>query len=264
MLSCGLHPCPQHCHQLLDHSKMACERVVEFKCSKNHIQWRKCHDSQLSTCCECKLDDERKQKQLELDLELQNKRNQAQTSHVIEMAALDRQIQKVREEAAEKSTAIGRTQALEQRRRDLKVAQLRVETSRPRDTADNVTICASDNKASLASTATKKAEMLKPNQTDDRESIDHKIITDAYSQSEAEWERQKRVDGVSNEAIDSLMGLTGLEDIKSKILSIKAKIETAGRQGSDMKKERLGMLMLGNPGTGEVPTQSFHVNLITI
>jgi hypothetical protein len=251
MLSCGLHPCPQHCHQLFDHSKMACERVVEFKCSKNHMQRCKCHQSQLSTCYECKLDDERRQKQRELDLELQNKRDQAQTSHVVEMAALDRQIQKVREEEAEKRTAIKRTQALEQKRRDLKVAQLRVETPRPIDTAENVTLCALDNKASLASTATKKAEVLKPNRTDDRESVDCQIITDACSKSEAEWERQKRVDGASNEAIDSLMGLTGLEDVKSKILSIKAKIETAGRQGSDMKKERLGMLMLGNPGTGK-------------
>jgi len=228
------------------------------------MERRKCHHSQLSTCRECNLDDERKQKQLELDLELQNKRDQAQTSHAVEMAALDRQIQKVREEAAEKRTAIERTQALEQKRRDLKVAQLRVETPRPRDTAD-VTLCALDNEASPASTVTKKAEVLKPNRTDDRESIDCKIITDAYSKSEAEWERQKRVDGASNEAIDSLMGLTGLEDVKSKILSIKAKIETVGRQGSDMKKERLGMLMLGNPGTGEgSPPRVFMSNLTTI
>jgi DNA replication protein DnaC len=47
------------------------------------------------------------------------------------------------------------------------------------------------------------------------------------------------------------MSLTGLEEVKSTFLSIKAKIETVARQGLDMKKERLGMVMLGNPGTGE-------------
>jgi hypothetical protein len=41
-----------------------------------------------------------------------------------------------------------------------------------------------------------------------------------------------------------------LGDAKSKILNIKAKIETVLRQGTDMKDERLGIVLLGNPGTG--------------
>ena len=68
---------------------------------------------------------------------------------------------------------------------------------------------------------------------------------------EREWDRQKRVEGASNDSIDSLMALTGLEDVKSKILNIKSKIELVQRQGTDMKKERLGVVLLGNPGTGK-------------
>ena len=71
--------------------------------------------------------------------------------------------------------------------------------------------------------------------------------------SQQEWDRQKRVEGASNDAIDALMALTGLEDVKSKILTIKAKIETVRRQGTDMKNERLGLVLLGNPGTGRYP-----------
>jgi hypothetical protein len=46
------------------------------------------------------------------------------------------------------------------------------------------------------------------------------------------------------------MGLTGLKDVKAKILSIKAKVETVLRQGTDMKNERLVIVLLGNSGTG--------------
>lgn len=48
------------------------------------------------------------------------------------------------------------------------------------------------------------------------------------------------------------MALTGLEDAKTKILNIKAKIDTVLRQGIDMKDERLGVVLLGNPGTGRI------------
>ena len=70
------------------------------------------------------------------------------------------------------------------------------------------------------------------------------------SNSEAEWQRQQQIEGASNDAIDALMKLTGLEQVKAKVLDIKAKIEMVARQGLDMSKERLGMVMLGNPGTG--------------
>ena len=45
------------------------------------------------------------------------------------------------------------------------------------------------------------------------------------------------------------MGLTGLKGVKAKILSIKAKLETVLPQGTDMKTERLGIVLLGNLGT---------------
>ena len=51
--------------------------------------------------------------------------------------------------------------------------------------------------------------------------------------------------------MNDLMALTGLEAVKEKFLDIKSKIETVQRQGADMKKERMGTVMLGNPGTGK-------------
>jgi hypothetical protein len=66
-----------------------------------------------------------------------------------------------------------------------------------------------------------------------------------------------------NDAIDALKEMTGLEEVKSKILMIKAKIETVLRQGTNIKRGRLGMVILGNPGTGTCePVVHCNVSLI--
>ena len=59
------------------------------------------------------------------------------------------------------------------------------------------------------------------------------------------------------------MDLAGLEDVKAEVLSIKTKIETVARQGSDMKKEKLGVVMLGNPGSGELCSVRERLVLLT-
>ena len=68
--------------------------------------------------------------------------------------------------------------------------------------------------------------------------------------AKAEWQRQKDQENATNPAIDAIMEMIGLEDVKNQVLKIKSKVDTALRQGTDMKKERLGLVLLGNPGTG--------------
>jgi DNA replication protein DnaC len=46
--------------------------------------------------------------------------------------------------------------------------------------------------------------------------------------------------------------MVGLEDVKSHFLKMKARIETARRQGVDLSKERFGVALVGNPGTGKL------------
>ena len=46
------------------------------------------------------------------------------------------------------------------------------------------------------------------------------------------------------------MEMIGLEQVKSQVLRIKAKVDTSIRQNTDLKKERFGLVLLGNPGTG--------------
>lgn len=71
------------------------------------------------------------------------------------------------------------------------------------------------------------------------------------SAAKEEWERQKRVENARNSDIDSVMEMIGLEEVKLQILKIKAKIEVNLRQNADMSKDRLNVVLLGNPGTGE-------------
>lgn len=46
------------------------------------------------------------------------------------------------------------------------------------------------------------------------------------------------------------MAMAGLEDIKAQFLTIKARIERVVRQGTDLRKERFGAVLLVNSGTG--------------
>ena len=70
------------------------------------------------------------------------------------------------------------------------------------------------------------------------------------SSARGEWEHQKKLEFAQNEALDSLMDMIGLEDVKEKFLSIKARVDTSVRQNVTISEERFGAVLLGNPGTG--------------
>lgn len=69
--------------------------------------------------------------------------------------------------------------------------------------------------------------------------------------AEEEWQRQKAVEAASNTSIDALMDMTGLANVKQQFLKIKDRVEIARRREESMRKTRLNVSMLGNPGTGK-------------
>lgn len=85
-----------------------------------------------------------------------------------------------------------------------------------------------------------------------------KVHSPLTSPSRDIWERRKQIEGVANSAIDGIMAMTGLEEVKKQVLRILDKIETVTRQGSDLKGERFNVAMLGNPGTGRYLTIISH------
>ncbi len=219
---------------------MKCEFIIEYKCPNGHRQKRKCHKSQPQICRICQAEDERRQKQLKADLELQEACDKEKARHEAEIVDLDLQIQVVREHAKGKETAKERARALEQKKQDLEAAKLHIKEPSARASPEEP-INSSIGTMSHAPPST------------DRNASTHQNLESKRkkSESEVEWERQKEIEGASNDAIDGLMRLTGLESVKKRFLDIKAKIETVARQVIDVKKERMGVIMLGNPGTGK-------------
>jgi hypothetical protein len=234
---------------------MNCSRIVDSKCPNGHVQKRKCYEFQPAKCKRCEIEEKRDDEILQRDMQLQDKRLRDQVKHDMDIADLEMQIQKIRDEAEDKKVGQERQRALEQKKRDLEAAQHRAAQSVQQDSHSalqgarpppTTSATASDNNGDTFRHPDSQ------NQTPSNTTRSFLSNPPARKQtaSELEWERQKRVDGAANAAIDELMMLTGLEDVKAKMLDIKAKVETVARQGIDMKKERMGMVMLGNPGTG--------------
>lgn len=80
------------------------------------------------------------------------------------------------------------------------------------------------------------------------------------SPSRLEWLRQKKDEGQTNEHLDSVMSMVGLEAIKAHFLDVKQRVEAAKRWGEDMKSLKLDLIMTGRDGTGKAPFYSMHTS----
>jgi hypothetical protein len=76
------------------------------------------------------------------------------------------------------------------------------------------------------------------------------VQSPSQTASEEELQLQKSPPNGKNLGMDKIMQMTGLEDVKLKLLGIKSRIEADQRRGIDFKKERFSLVLLGNPGTG--------------
>jgi len=208
--------------------------------------------SQPATCRTCQHEDEKRQRELKAELERQARRDQEQAEHAAKMAELDRQICFIREQTADARVAEENAKALEQKKKDLEEARhLAEQTAKISVSLKQGTPPALHAPSKISLKHITSESRCNQGHKDSPE-VDQNGGNEIKLACEQEWDRQKRVEGASNDAIDALMALTGLEDAKSKILNIKAKIETVLRQGTDMKDERLGIVLLGNPGTGRI------------
>jgi hypothetical protein len=54
-----------------------------------------------------------------------------------------------------------------------------------------------------------------------------------------------------NDIINIFIVFIGLKDMKSKILTIKTKIKTVWKQGTNIKNERFGLVLFRNPRTSK-------------
>lgn len=62
--------------------------------------------------------------------------------------------------------------------------------------------------------------------------------------------REKERAEIREKAKSEIREMVGLDDIKEHIQKLAARIGTSKRQGADLKEERFGTVLIGNPGTG--------------
>lgn len=238
ILNCGIHTCPSHCHQLHDHSKMRCENVMESKCTKGHISRWKCSSNRPQICQTCNREQKLKEKEQEANLERQRKRDLEIAKHNAVMEALNEEIRQVREDQLEEKLAKERVQALEQKKKDLEAAR-RSAAYRSKDSKQQTDQEPPHSQSNSVQVPLSNKSEVKSEQKHNSE-----------SPSESEWKKQKRSENAKNDILDELMDMTGLEHVKGQFLTLKSKVETVQRQGTDLKNERFGSVLLGNPGTG--------------
>ncbi|CCM06492.1 uncharacterized protein FIBRA_08761 [Fibroporia radiculosa] len=264
ILSCRIHTCPSKCHQLSDHSKMLCEKVISDICSNGHpLSW-KCHKDRPTQCKQCDKEAKAAEKLRQKQFAEQQRREAEEQEHARQLARLEEEIEKQTQLIRDRQIAADRANALRQKEADLAaISSLAAQrTTGPASQGDlsagsengqnapNINNVAPDS-SSQPSEGDVKEDGPPLSETPMSTSSETDALAIEPSPSEKEWERQKSVEGVSNTSIDAIMAMTGLEDVKAQVLEIKDKIDVTQRQGTSLTDERFNIVLLGNPGTGK-------------
>ncbi|KAM5494308.1 hypothetical protein MaudMau93_000324 [Microsporum audouinii] len=268
MLKCGLHKCPSSCHQLFDHSKILCQAPLTQKCSNGHSQSWRCHRGAPLACQKCERDRKEALKKAQKALEEKEEREEKARRHQEEVAKLDEEIEEINRKMKEVRLDHERQAILLQKRQDLAAAKDRANMEQATaHQADNSKQASTPTGESLKITSKPlPAVKSSPNKPSTRLRV-HEHLKSAVehneSPSKTEWQRQKDQENAKNPAIDKIMEMVGLEHVKSQVLKIKAKVETSLRQDADLKKERLGLTLLGNPGTGKTTVARHYAKALS-
>ena len=255
MLNCGIHLCPQRCHQLSDHSKVQCVYMLRDQCPKGHERSWKCHNPPRE-CAKCEAEKRRKQKELQRALKEQEKSARDEQEHSEHMAMLDALLAGERQRLREAQLSRERALAVLQKERDIADAQAM--TLPPFDPLSNTLYNVKGSAGKTPSPPPTQDPSTPSNNhaiqpPDSANTPSPKWTNRRHSPAKEEWKRQKTMENARNDAIDSVMDMIGLEEVKLQILQIKARIEVAMRQNADISSDRLNVSFLGNPGTGKIP-----------
>jgi hypothetical protein len=264
LLKCDLHKCPSSCHQLFDHSKLRCNVFMTQKCSNSHNQQWQCHAGAPPVCTKCENDRKQTEKKVQRDLDAKIKREAKVQKHLKELAKLDEQMAQITQSMEDLRLDNEQRAVLEQKRKDLEAAKERANMKQDSPPGDPLGIyhgdCPTPRSQAVKRTSnqstTPAPHQSTPSQHSNLREHTKTAVEHNKSRSKTEWQRQKDQENESNPAIDDIMEMVGLENVKKQVLRIKANVDTSIRQGIDLRKERLGLVLLGNPGTGMVLVHS--------
>ena len=255
LLKCGLHKCPSSCHQLFNHSNVRCKVAVTQKCSQGHKKVWECSSGAPPICRTCENNRKQAEKRVQRDLVEKLKRDAKIQKHQKEMAVLDEELARIKQSQEDQRLDIEQRAVLAQKRKDIEAAKERAkmtQTAAP----DPLGIYDDDDPKPRSLTTNQPpgatTTPVKPAVKRHFKLTEHikKAVEHNKSNAQTDWQRQKDLENVVNPAIDAIMEMIGLEDVKQQVLKIKSEVDTSARQGTDLKKKRLGLVLLGNPGTG--------------
>jgi hypothetical protein len=209
---------------------MECQVLVQFVCPKKHRSWRPCSKSQAA-CAICAAEDRQRELIRRRDAKLDAERDAKRAAYALQLAENQAEIDHQRRILQDHRDEEDSAKALDQKKQDL--AKLKA-------TVKNLGKQRQSSTKSQATPAPKSSS--KEVAVEDEED---------WSSAKKQWEHFKRYDRAENEALDGLMSMIGLEDVKDKFLAIKLEVDTSVRQGLDMSNKRFGASLLGNPGTGK-------------
>ena len=236
--------------------------VLKQLCSKGHSQMWQCDQGASApvSCQKCEQERKETEKRARKAAQDQQRRDAKIQKHLSEVAKIQDDIDRITQDMKDKRLNDEQDIALAQMKKDLATVKALAsrkinEPSVPRSSATGSE--SNKNSAQPVPNSTSGNQSTSPLgyaiPMDMKKTLQDNLTTclvHNVSASKTEWQRQKDQENANNPAIDKIMEMIGLENVKSQVLRIKSKVDTAARQGTDLKKERLGLVLLGNPGTG--------------
>lgn len=236
---------------------MKCEEILYIQCPKgSHRQQYRCHQGPPQSCFKCDREAKMAAKRQKEDFERQERQDREQHRHIEQMTELDNEIAREREKTRAAQLESERASVLSQKQQDLRdaadFAQRANTVTGPAPVAILHPTTAPASPPPVASATDKVKSFFRgvsnPNQpalasepgksTEATHSVGAAIAPKHQSSAKDEWERQKAIDGATNEAIDAIMDMSGLEKVKETVLDIKTTVETSQRQATSLKDRR--------------------------
>ncbi|KAK3370713.1 P-loop containing nucleoside triphosphate hydrolase protein [Lasiosphaeria ovina] len=253
LLKCGVHKCRSRCHRVTDHSRTECNQLIDRECARQHKTRVLCGQQKVE-CQTCILEDKEQERLIKRDIRLEEDRQRRQEAYVRQLQEIQDEVQHQRRINKYEAEEEEQKKVLEQHRADLdalKDTQQRIQKQKERQAA---------MAARVASKATKPA----PSGVDPAAQVSPSSAGDSLpNTAKEEWDQLKQFELARSKALDELMGMVGLEEVKQEFLSIKSKVDTALRQGVSLASERFSCSMLGNPGTGKTTVARMYAKLMT-
>lgn len=230
---------------------MPCKKIVTWNCSRQHRNSQPCGDI-TGLCRHCDREDREIERKRRRDLKLDIERDNKKKEYIQHLTEVHNELEHLKRLRRDKLEEEEQEKILQQHRDDIeqlknppKKMALRSATnfnaqSNPDDT----------NKASISSKTSSSVDQ-KNSSPDQQPAVKQEKTVPKPSPAKDDWEYQKSFLNAQCREVDTIMSFIGLESVKAKFMAIKDKVDTSFRQNIDLKNERFGCVLLGNPGTGK-------------